>query len=380
MNNLTRYAIGLDTSDRDMKVCILEPGGEKVEEITIPLNRHHLTAYFEPLGELHPVIAFETGTHSNWLYDFFTALGFASVIVADARQLKVISKSKKKTDRKDAQTLAELAQSCPAMLHPVQPRSERARQDRRLLSARHVLVESRTKLVAHARGIVKSTGARLSNVDTDRFPDLEESLPDALKPILGPLMNAIREINAAISKYDALIHERCEGDSVIGRLKQVSCVGNITALAFVAAVEDPMRFLRNRHVASFLGLTPRIDESGTIEKQLRITKAGDNYTRQLLVMSAQGILRRNSPVTDLKRWGQSIAETGGKRGKRRAAVAVARKLAVLLLSIWKSGADYEPIRKTQPKHGEETVSPTRPKTHRIRRTAAATRESLNKAA
>jgi transposase len=349
VSQFTRYSVGMDTSDREVHLALLEPGGSVLQETTLPLDRGVLSIYFQTLKELDPIVTLETGTHSNWLYDLLKeVLGITTVIVADARQLKLISMSKKKTDRIDARKLARLAQTCPELLHSVQPRSEQARQDRRLLSARRIAVESRTKLIAHVRGIVKSTGARLATCDTSRFPDFEHSLPESLKDILAPLMNVIRSLNASVDTYDVMIKQRCETNPVIERLTQVKSVGPVTALAFVATVEDPMRFPRNRDVSSFLGLTPRIDDSGMIEKQLSITKAGDGYVRQLLVISAQGILRRSSAVTDLKRWGQSIAESGGKRGKRRAAVAVARKLAVLLVALWKTGADYQPLRKQHP--------------------------------
>src|SRR5690606_17869770 len=137
-----------------------------------------------------------------------------------------------------------------------------------------------------------------------------------------------------------LIKKRVVGDPVVERLMQVKGVGEITALAFEATIEDPSRFKRNRTVASYVGLRPRVDKSGTIDKQLRITKAGDGYLRQLLVQCAHVVLGNRTAASDLKRWGRNIAESGGKRGKRRAVIAVARKLSVLLLTLWKTGADY----------------------------------------
>ena len=362
MNQCTPNAAGFDMSDRDMKVCVLGSGGALHQETTVPLDRGVLSIFLKGLRELEPVIALETGTHANWMYDLLLELGFSKVIVADARMLKMIFQSDKKTDRLDARMLARFAQSCPELLHAVQPRGERARQDRRLLSARHISVEARTKLISHTRGIVKSTGSRLPDCDADNFSDLIGSLPENLAEILSPVMEAIRQLTEGIARYDALIAKRCEGDPIIERLRQVKCVGPITALAFVATIENPMRFRRNRDVASYVGVRPRIDQSGMKDKQLRITKAGDGYLRRLLVMSGQAILRKSSPVTDLKRWGQSIAESGGKRGKRRAAVAVARKLSVLLLSLWKSGTDYEPLRQQSK---EKAASAIKPKLRRM---------------
>lgn len=367
MNYSTRYSAGFDTSDRELHIVILEPGGTLFHETSLPLEPGILRVYFRDLSELEPVVSFETGTHANWMYDLLKSLGFTDVIVADARKLKMISQSDKKSDRRDAHTLAKFAQSCPELLHPVQPRGEQARQDRRLLSARKVSIETRTKLIAHVRGIVKSAGARLPSSDPGKFPCLADALPDSLKETLTPVMNIIRKINESISEFDDLIEKRCKNDHTIERLTQVAQVGPITGLAFSATIEDPQRFPRNRAIASFLGLRPKLDQSGEIDKQLPITKAGDGYMRQLLVISAQGILRKNSPASDLKRWGLAIARRGGKRGKKRAAVAVARKLAVLLLSLWKTGADYEPLRAqaqkdaSRPKRVSRGSQPARPK-------------------
>ena len=341
----TPYALALDMSDRTAVACLRGPAGEVEEEVTVPLEPALLRGYLRRLLERDPVVVLETGTHANWVYDLLAEVGFSKVIVADARQLKMIYESNKKTDELDARLLSRYAQSCPELLHPVQPRGEEARQDRRLLSARHVCVETRTKLVAYVRGIVKSTGARLPKCDADNFAALVKEVPDALRPMLSPVMRVIGELSKEIGAFDERIEKRCEAHPATKSLKQVSGVGPITALAFAATVEDPKRFTRNRDIASFIGIRPRIDNSGMLEKQLRITKAGDGYVRQLLVISAHTILRQRSPATDLKRWGQSIAKTGGKRGKRRAAVAVARKLAVLLLALWKSGEKYQPVRK-----------------------------------
>ena len=351
----TPYGLGLDISDRSMMACLRSPDGSAAEETTLSTSPAVVAMYLRRLKDLQPVVALETGTHSNWIYDLAKELGFEQVILADARMLKVIFHSDKKTDRLDAQVLARFAQTCPELLHGIRPRGEQARQDRRLLSARRVSVQVRTKLINHVRGIVKSSGARLADCDTQSFPGLAESLPENLRQVLAPLFAALTQLTESIADYDKLVKQRCTGDPVIERLMQVPGVGPTTALAFESAIEDPARFARNRTVASYLGLRPKVDQSGTIEKQLRITKAGDGYVRQLLVQCAHAILSKRTPVSDLKRWGQNIAESGGKRGKRRAAVAVARKLAVLLLTLWKTGSDYEPLRKRTAANGPEEV-------------------------
>lgn len=343
----TPYGLGMDMSDRSLVVSLRQPDGTVAQSMTLPLTRDLLSLYLRSVKDLRPVVAFETGTHSNWVYDLVKELGFDRIIVADARMLKMIYQSDKKCDRVDSETLARFAQACPELLHATQPRGEQARRDRRLLSARHIAVQARTKVITHIRGLVKATGARLKSCDADDFVDLRDTVPADLVEVLDPVFEAIRKLDEAIGIYDELVEKRCKDDPVIAQLTQITGVGNITALAFVSCIENPARFKKNRTVGAFVGLCPRVDKSGEIERQLGITKRGDGYLRQLLVSSAQTILRKSSPATDLKRLGHKIATRGGKKAKRHAAVAVARKLAVLMLVLWKTGDKYEPLRNTQ---------------------------------
>ena len=121
----------------------------------------------------------------------------------------------------------------------------------------------------------------------------------------------------------------------------------MTALAYLLTLEEPGRFEQSRSVGAYVGLTPRRDQSGQTDKQLRITQCGDGYLRQLLVTSSHYILGPFGPDSDLRRYGLRIAERGGKNAKKRAVVAVARKLAVLLHHLWKTGVDYEPLRTAE---------------------------------
>jgi transposase len=132
-------------------------------------------------------------------------------------------------------------------------------------------------------------------------------------------------------------------------LTQVSGVGTLTAMAFVLTIEEPHRFRRSRDVGCYLGLRPKQQDSGERSPQLRITKAGDSYLRKILVSSAHYIIGPFGPDTDLRRWGLKLCERGGKNAKKRAVVAVARKLAVLLHRLWVTGEVYEPLRNAQAK-------------------------------
>ena len=161
---------------------------------------------------------------------------------------------------------------------------------------------------------------------------------------MTPLLETIRRLTEQIRDYDrqvvAISQQRY---NVSERLQQVGGVGPLTALAFVLTLEEPGRFDKSRSVGAYVGLTPKRDQSGQMDKQLRITKTGDRYLRQLLVTSSHYILGPFGPDSDLRRYGLRIAERGGKNAKKRAVVAVARKLSVLLHHLWKTGVDYEPL-------------------------------------
>ena len=169
-------------------------------------------------------------------------------------------------------------------------------------------------------------------------------IPAQLKPALGPVLQTLMRVTAQIRKFDKLIESmaRCRY-SEAALLRQVKGVGPVTALSFILTLEDPQRFRKPRAVGAYLGLTPRKDQSGKRDPQLRITKAGDPFVRRLLVGCAQYILGPFGPDSDLRRWGLRLAAIGGKNAKKRAVVAVARKLATLLLSLWRSAQVYEPL-------------------------------------
>jgi transposase len=206
------------------------------------------------------------------------------------------------------------------------------------------LVAARTKLINHVRGAVKSLGSRLTRCSAEAFPGRAAAeLPELLRPALRPLLEVITELTQRIRTADqglaALVRTRYP---IAVRLQQPAGVGPLTALAYVLLIEDPRRFRRSRAVGAYFGLVPQLDESSDSTPQLRISKAGDVLGRRLLVSAAQYILGPFGPDCDLRRFGSAIAQRGGKNAKKRAVIAVARKLAVLLHHLWVSGATYDP--------------------------------------
>jgi transposase len=271
------------------------------------------------------------------------------VIVANARQVKLITESSRKNDKLDAETLGRLARMDPQLLRPIQHRSEEAQLHLMQIRVRAGLVEARTSLVNMARGLAKAVGERLPKCDADQL-DVErmQALPAAVQGVLKPLLEQVESLTKQIHVCDERIEQIARTEyPETARLKQVSGVGTLIALTFVLTVEDPARFRKSREVGCYVGMRPRSRDSGDSQPQLGISKEGDIYLRQLLVQGAHHILSRRGPDTDLKRWGLQLFARGGKNAKKRAVVAVARKLAVLLHSLWASGEVYEPLRHSQ---------------------------------
>jgi transposase len=237
------------------------------------------------------------------------------------------------------------------LLRHVDPRSPEIRKDLEFLRARGKLVVMRTMQVNHLRGVVKSFGLRLPECSAESLH--KRPLPLELQPQLETMVAMLKSTSAAIKAYDKTIEELAETKYPQTKvLMQVHGIGALTALCFVLTIGDPRRFKNTRDVGPFLGMTPRRRQSGDSNPKLRITKAGDSVMRTLLVQSAQYILRRSSPDCDLKRLGTRIAKKGGAYAKQRAVIATARRLAVVLLAMWKTGEVYDPLRcspKTKPK-------------------------------
>ena len=332
--------VGVDLGDKRSEVCVLDDEGVVATRKSIATTKRGFAGLFSTLKRARVIL--EVGTHSRWTSSLLRALGH-EVITANPRQVRLIASSHKKTDRFDAELLARLGRVDVTLLSPVTQRGDEAHFDLAVVQSRDALVSTRTKLINRCRGLAKAAGYRLSSCSTTSFHTRVE-LPDELRPALAPLMRTIEQLTMSIKAMDKQIDQMvacCYPEAE--RLTAVDGVGAMTALAFVLTLEDPARFKQPRRAGAYLGLTPRLSQSGAIDPQLGITKAGNGYVRKLLVQCAQRILGPFGKDTDLRRWGLKIAERGGKNAKRRAVVAVARKLAVLLCKLWTSGEDYVPI-------------------------------------
>ena len=347
-------AIGIDLSDRTGRYCAVDDKGLRIEEGSVALRSADLQKWAS--GIARTVIAIEAGTHSPWISRLLTASGH-EVIVANPVKVALITRNVKKTDEVDAELLARLARFDRNLLFPIQHRGEQAQIDLQLIRTRHVMVQMRSKMIAHVRGSVKSFGGRLSKCSTEAFVNTtREQIPSALREALEPMLNQIDQLTRAIAKYDRQVETLVETRyPEVKRVAQIRGVGALTGLAYVLVLEDAARFGRSRSVGAFVGLTSKKDQSGDEDPQRGITKAGDRLLRVLLIQSAHYILGPHGEDCDLRQHGRRIAARGGARAKRRAAVAVARKLSVLMHRLWVSGETYEPLRNTL-KASELTVA------------------------
>jgi transposase len=264
--------------------------------------------------------------------------------------VRLIGESRKKDDRLDARTLARLARIDPQLLCPVKHRSAQAQADLTVIRARAGLVRCRTALINTARGLTKSYGERLRGCNPRNVnPEKAQGLSPELQAALEPLLVAVESLSERIREYNEGIEKLAqESYPQVALLKQIKGVGTLIALTFLLTLEDPHRFRKSRDVGCYVGLQPGRRNSGQSEPQMHISKEGDPYLRTLLVQGAHHILGPFGADSDLRRWGLKLAERGGKNGKKRAVIATARKLAVLLHRLWVSGEAYEPLRNSHP--------------------------------
>lgn len=342
--------VGLDLSDQTANFCTLDwDSGDLLQDGKVTLTKSALKNMFA--GMTRALVVCETGTHSPWVQHTLEELGHAA-FVADARRLRLISESDRKCDKHDAELLARLARADLDLLIAVHHRGPKAQADLSVLKARGRLVECRAKLINTVRGIVKSTGDRLDRCSTEAFAKrVREQIPQELRTAVFPLLETVEQMTDNIKQYDRRIEHLCKEYPETEYLRTVQGVGSVTALAFILVLEQHERFGNGRDAAAYLGLVPKRDQSGDSDPQLRITKSGNKLMRKLLVQCAQYILSQGTD-SELRQWGQHLAARGGKRAKKRAVVAMARKLTVVLYALWRDETAFDPFYLTKPPEPE----------------------------
>jgi transposase len=334
-------AMGLDLADKLSDLVGLNEEGSVIRRDRVKTSESELRRVF---GAITPTkIAIEVGTHSAWVSRVLTSLGH-TVVVANARKVALIHQNKRKNNRIDAELLARLVRVDPHLLFPITHRDQQSQADLAVLRSRDILVAARTKLINHVRGVCKAFGTPLPKCSAPAFVSrCSEVIPAATRAAVGPLLAHISTMTAEIKAYERAITAMVKRQPAAQTLMQVGGVGELTALAYVLTVEDPHRIARSRTAGAYFGLVPGSDDSGEDHQQRRITKEGDRFCRRLLVSAAQYILGPFGRDCDLRRHGLALAARGGKNAKKRAVVAVARKLAVVMHHLWITGEKYDPL-------------------------------------
>ena len=342
MNKDNTKFVGIDIGDNTSLIRVINSEGEFLKEIRIPTTRNALVQEFNQKTPMH--IALEVGGHSRWMSQDLANYGH-DVTVANPSKVRLVYQNPRKSDRIDAKYLAKLLRFEPELLEPIKHRGNESQKHLAIIRSRDSLVKARTGLINRARGIVKSFGERLPSSKTEAFArKVKDHIPEELVPALNPLLESIQTMTDEIKEFEKEIERLCEEEyPETVKMRQIKGVGPITALAYVLTIEDPRRFHKSREVGAYLGMIPKRNQSGEVDPEGHITKTGDKFLRRMLIGCAHYILGPFGSESRLRSWGLRLVERGGKGAKHKAAVAVARKLSVLLHKLWISGEDYHPF-------------------------------------
>ncbi len=329
---MTHYA-ALDVSLRSVAICIIDNDGAIRFETSVPSEIEDITAVLDGFDGTITSVGIEAGVLTQYLTYGLQSTGY-EVICMEARQVKAaLSAMRNKTDKNDARGIAQILRA--GWYSRVHVKSMRSHEIRALLSSRKAVLSKCTDLEQEVRGLFKVFGIKLpprlghGAFDKTVRPIIEAD--PALAHALVPLLEARLALYKSFRELDNRVRRMALADAVCRRLMAAPGVGFVTSLTFKAAVDDPTRFKRSRTVPAHFGLTPRRFQSGDMDISGRISRAGDPQVRATLYTAAHALMTRSSKYSSLKVWGMQLAK---KRGHRRAVVAVARKLAVILHRMW----------------------------------------------
>lgn len=335
--DMKKIYVGFDVSEKTIEIYAVCGDQTSQESVKIENNRKEIQTFLSMFPNPEMVcVVMETGTHSLWMSKWIEELGF-EVIVAHARDIALIYGADRKNDRLDAERLARLAQADKNLLHPISHMTMERHVDLTTVKARDLIVRQRTQLVNTIRGLLRAAGHKLieSEYTSDSIKKCCSDLPDSMKPAIAPLLQQISYLDLTIKEYDRQVRILCKKYSATRILRQIAGVGEITALTFVLIVGDPNRFENPSRLCAYLGVVPKQDQSGNVDKQLGITKKGSKLGRKLLIQASHYIMGPFGPDCELRSFGLRLQERGGKIVKKKSYVAVARKLVTVMLALWK---------------------------------------------
>lgn len=332
------HYIGIDLALKYSHFCALNDAAEVIEKGRVLTTRPALTKAFAQRE--HCVICLEAGASSPWVDRLLRELGH-EVVVCNPRRVRLIAQSTSKSDEVDAETLARLVRADRRLLRPVTHRSEQTMLVRARLRSRSAIVKARTTSINTVRGLLRSFGYKVARCAAENFTSVlrRMELTEEVTEMVKPLITNIDQLTGAILSLDHEIEQICRVYSETQRLQSIPGVGPIVSLSFMLCLEDATRFKRSREVGGFLGLRPSMRASGERSTKGRITKEGDRAMRWLLLQAAHALLQSKQDC-ELKRWAQGLA---ARVGKKKAVVALARKIAVLMHHLWVSGETFNPF-------------------------------------
>lgn len=332
------HYVGLDVSLKLTAICIVEQSGKIVREGTVASNPEAIAAFVKLHAPHVARIGLETGATSTWLWTELNKMGLP-IICIDARHAKAALKMQiNKSDRNDAVGIARIMQC--GWYKEVRVKGLDSHAIKALLVSRALLVKIKRDLENQIRGLLKNLGLIIGrakmNVFAVRAAELIEDRPE-LAAAVDPLLRAREAIERQIVDLDRKVTRMARSDVQVRRFMTAPGVGVITALCFLATIDDPIRFKKSRSVGAYVGLTTRRYASGEIDWNGRISKCGDAMLRSYLYEAANVLLTRVAKWSTLKAWGIRLAK---RSGLRKAKVAVARKLAVILHRMWIDGTEF----------------------------------------
>jgi transposase len=329
--------IGLDVSLVSTAICVLGEKGKIVSEAQVASAPEPLVAFMHELPHGIAVIGLEAGPLSQWLHKALTEAGFETVLM-ETRQVKAALKAMPiKSDRRDAEGIARLLQM--GWFRPVHCKSVSSQEMRALLTSRRSVVYALTNLELSLRGLLRNFGLKLGRISKGRYEARVRELVAGnamLEAAAEPILRARADLRRELAGLEKLVRDLAREDPVCRLLTTMPGVGPVVALTFKSAIDDPERFRRSKDVGPWVGLTPGRNQSGERDIVGRITKAGDSGLRTALYQAATVMLNHTGPNW-LKAWAQRLTKL---RGKKRATVALARRIGVVLHRMWRDGTEF----------------------------------------
>ncbi len=332
------HFVGLDVSKRLTSICVLDPDGLVVAESEVPTEPKQVLAFLRGKRRRYKHVGLEAGSISSWLQRELVRKGLPAVCIETRHAHKVLNARRNKTDKNDARGIAELMRL--GSFRAVHEKSTESRRIKGVLTARRMLLQKRVDIDSAIRGLLMQAGHKLSSNGVRAFEERVMGFAQRdpfLILLLKPLLVARRCIAEQADELSRYASEMASSDPICRRLMTAPGIGPLTALEYRAAIDDPGRFSRSRTVPAHLGLTPRTHQSGDVDRRGRITRWGDPTVRASLFMAARTVIFSMTRPCSLRTWGLEIA---ARRGKNQATVAVARRLALILHSMWRNGSEF----------------------------------------